>query len=641
MGPPTILVRWLTTLGNRHFPIYKEQLLDSVQQIMIKNKRQNPFTNDRPGKKWYQSFLKRHNEIVQRTCQNLTTSRDSVTQKDNLWFDEIKKYLEESNLMFILDDPKRIYNADESAFFLQPCAGHVLTRKGEKNVYSASGNEKENLTVLVTANAAGQLPPPMIVFSYERIPSNISNNVPRNMGNRKIKNRMNRRKKKNEEKKEKKILKEQSIAENNKLEIKKSKKAVISSSSESSSDVEYMESSSDLEKNDSDYEDLVPLEKVPIKKGQFVIVSFKAEKRMTTTKKFVSFVEEVDFTNDVKVTSMKAADNSYHLFYIVDTNTNYVIYELILGSIHEPSIVMRGERFSLAEALDIIYSDDVKGDIFVEPPAANIDTDEDSGNEDEGGPLEYLLANAEIRLPNNERLGIDYEENIVQPMQIIDEAFIVHLVEESRQYALFLNCLDPKVTADEIRCLIAILFVSEYNNLLSKRHYWDFNDDLKNIAVSQAMQRDSHEKIDGQLYVQWMDNEVMTMVSSSRGTQENSQVKRFSQQQKRNIMIPRQKLIAKYYTYMWHRSDGSKFELLPHWNTRPKLSQLEFKREVANVYLKIYQVQSERVGRPSASPGSTSDSRISDAIRFDRTDHLVKSIEKKEKVCPQNMQFNS
>lgn len=74
--------------------------------------------------------------------------------------------------------------------------------------------------------------------------------------------------------------------------------------------------------------------------------------------------------------------------------------------------------------------------------------------------------------------------------QFIDTDVIEHLVSESRKYALFLNCNDPKITADEIRCFIAILFVSGYNNLPSKRHYWDSGDDMRNTAVFQSMRRD-------------------------------------------------------------------------------------------------------------------------------------------------------
>lgn len=68
--------------------------------------------------------------------------------------------------------------------------------------------------------------------------------------------------------------------------------------------------------------------------------------------------------------------------------------------------------------------------------------------------------------------------------QFIDQEFNNHLVNETCRYALFINWADPNITA------IAILFISGYNNLPSKRHYWDSNDDMRNYAVSQSMPRD-------------------------------------------------------------------------------------------------------------------------------------------------------
>ena len=43
-------------------------------------------------------------------------------------------------------------------------------------------DEKENLTVMMGANAAGTQLPPMIVFEYRRIPVNISASVPKSWG---------------------------------------------------------------------------------------------------------------------------------------------------------------------------------------------------------------------------------------------------------------------------------------------------------------------------------------------------------------------------------------------------------------------------------------------------------------------------
>lgn len=187
MGPSTILtsqeetllVQWILSLAKVHQPVTKEQLLDSVQLILLQQKRANPFTDGRPGRKWFESFLKRHPKITQRVSQNLTPSRENVTEEQiRQWFDEVKTYLESKQLTNILDDPTRVFNCDESAFFLQPKGGKVLAKRGASSVYTAGTNDdKENLTVLVTANAAGDLGPPMIVFKYERIPAHIAQSV--------------------------------------------------------------------------------------------------------------------------------------------------------------------------------------------------------------------------------------------------------------------------------------------------------------------------------------------------------------------------------------------------------------------------------------------------------------------------------
>lgn len=187
MGPSTvlskmheeILEKWLIAMPKKRFPINRDSLLDSVQKIIIDQKIPNPFTDNRPGKKWYHAFLKRHPNIVEKIPENLSLARDNVSEKDiRHWFQEVETYLKENNLEDILTDPTRIFNADESAFFLSPKPGRVLAQKGDKHLYNSCGDEKENLTVLFTGSAAGILAPPMIVFNYERIPTNISSTVP-------------------------------------------------------------------------------------------------------------------------------------------------------------------------------------------------------------------------------------------------------------------------------------------------------------------------------------------------------------------------------------------------------------------------------------------------------------------------------
>lgn len=192
MGPSTVLTpkeedlleKWILSLAKVHHPVTKEQLLDSVYLIIQESKRPNPFANSRPGRKWYDSFMKRHPNISERVAQNLTPARENVCELQlRQWFREIEEYLKSKNLFEITTDPRRVFNSDESAFFLQPKGDKVLAKKGDKSVYNAGTNdEKENLTVLVTASAAGEFAPPMIIFKYERIPSHIALSVNKSWG---------------------------------------------------------------------------------------------------------------------------------------------------------------------------------------------------------------------------------------------------------------------------------------------------------------------------------------------------------------------------------------------------------------------------------------------------------------------------
>lgn len=187
-GPPTVLstneeaiiVHWMLHLNQRGFPVTKTQLLYNVAYLIKQLKRKTPFADGRPGRHWYEAFLRRHPEISIRITPNLSKSRASVTEnilRD--WFNEVEQHLVEKQLIDI--DGARIFNCDESAFYLCPKRERVMVRKGDKTVYNFTQNdEKECLAVLFMANAAGALVPPMIIFPYERIPYSVSQNIPSN-----------------------------------------------------------------------------------------------------------------------------------------------------------------------------------------------------------------------------------------------------------------------------------------------------------------------------------------------------------------------------------------------------------------------------------------------------------------------------
>lgn len=188
IGPDTVLttveehhlVNWMIQSSKCGFPVTKNQLLESVQMLIKELGRETPFTNGKPGRRWFESFMRRHPELSQRISQNLTKARANVTEdKLRAWFAEIEEYIQTNDLKEIWSDPKRVYNCDETAFFLSPKGEKVIVRKGEKAIYSVINNdEKECVTTLLMCNAAGDIPPPLVMFAYKRLPNYIATKVP-------------------------------------------------------------------------------------------------------------------------------------------------------------------------------------------------------------------------------------------------------------------------------------------------------------------------------------------------------------------------------------------------------------------------------------------------------------------------------
>lgn len=127
MGPPSTLtqkeevelVKWVENMAKAGFPITVEQLCISVERYVKEMKRDSPFKDGRPGRTWVIGFLRRNPSISRRVSQNLTVSRAAVTRENIMkWFSEVEAYIQtEYGNAKILEDPSRIFNCDESAFF--------------------------------------------------------------------------------------------------------------------------------------------------------------------------------------------------------------------------------------------------------------------------------------------------------------------------------------------------------------------------------------------------------------------------------------------------------------------------------------------------------------------------------------------
>lgn len=128
------VAEWIKESARRGFGKTKAQVVCTVQDILKGSEAKTPFKDNKPGKKWVQGFLKRHQDLSVRTPQALGSQRAGVTE-DKLrgWFETAFKEISAVDAD-VLNHPSRIFNCDESGFQLGGGVGKVLGAKGDKHL---------------------------------------------------------------------------------------------------------------------------------------------------------------------------------------------------------------------------------------------------------------------------------------------------------------------------------------------------------------------------------------------------------------------------------------------------------------------------------------------------------------------------
>lgn len=128
--------------------------------------------------------MNRHQVLTQRTPEAVTSASSHVSEKDiKKWFADIETYLKSKGYYSILEEPRSVYNGDETCFLFCPKIGKVLGAKAKRNMYEIDrGQVKQNLTVMFSFSASGDVTPPLIIFPNKRISKAVSDNVPDHWG---------------------------------------------------------------------------------------------------------------------------------------------------------------------------------------------------------------------------------------------------------------------------------------------------------------------------------------------------------------------------------------------------------------------------------------------------------------------------
>ena len=148
----------------------KKEVLSVIHDYLKSKKKTHLFPNGIPGEAWWLGFLKRNPQLSLRKPQSLQIARAVSSTSDVVshWFtDVLKPLLEKHNLHL---HPNRIYNADETSFALCGRPTRVVTKRGAKSPqFVVGGTGRENITVQMCVSATGQLLPPYILYTGQRL----------------------------------------------------------------------------------------------------------------------------------------------------------------------------------------------------------------------------------------------------------------------------------------------------------------------------------------------------------------------------------------------------------------------------------------------------------------------------------------
>lgn len=81
--------------------------------------------------------MRRNPGFSLRTPGTVSSASARVREEDiQGWFEHIKEWLAKNDMLDILDCPDRVFNGDETSFYLQqPKTKEVIARTGSRNVY--------------------------------------------------------------------------------------------------------------------------------------------------------------------------------------------------------------------------------------------------------------------------------------------------------------------------------------------------------------------------------------------------------------------------------------------------------------------------------------------------------------------------
>lgn len=148
----------IKTMERWGFGLSKREISLAIARYLKEKDISNPFTDSIPGNDYFRNFKKRHG-LSQKKPQAV-----EVARKRSVNPFVMANYFELLRKTTVGLSPDCIYNVDETSFCLDPTRVKVVGERGKAAHRVTAGPAKENITVLMGANAVGAKLPPLIVF---------------------------------------------------------------------------------------------------------------------------------------------------------------------------------------------------------------------------------------------------------------------------------------------------------------------------------------------------------------------------------------------------------------------------------------------------------------------------------------------
>ena len=157
------LVHFLQGCSSIGYGRSRKDIIGIVQQVVDKKGIKVTVTQG-----WWESFKKRHPEIVLRIAEPVSQACAICSSEETLskYFEMLQETLEKNDL---LHKPCQIFNTDETGMPLDPSRPLIAATKGEHHPRSITTGNKAQVTVLSCCSAAGVAIPPLVIFDQKAL----------------------------------------------------------------------------------------------------------------------------------------------------------------------------------------------------------------------------------------------------------------------------------------------------------------------------------------------------------------------------------------------------------------------------------------------------------------------------------------